>query len=233
MAQQNSARFSRNNSSFFLNRFSQHGFFDNLIIQRNSDGLQTARVRGIPGVRPQRWWFRQMIKEHEPFISPSFYSFSTDIQNPSTAVGLFFPVYKDGAMAAVMAALLRIDEIKARAGWYYRGDERFIYLLDHTGTVIVHPEAQQEKEHYNYLTGQKALVARDAAGKTIILGEGYQLDYYPVTLPQGLMEASAQALKGFQRDTEYQDGQGNTFLCTYTSVALPANLLPGHSHGTK
>ena len=124
-------------------------------------------------------------------------------------------------MAAVMAALLRVDEIKARAGWYYRGDERFIYLLDHTGTVIVHPEAQQEKEHYNYLTGQKALVARDDAGKPIVLGTGYQLDYLPVTLPQGLMEASAQALKGFQGNTEYQDGQGNTFLCTYTPVALP------------
>lgn len=65
-------------------------------------------------------------------------------------------------LVAVMAAMLRVDEIKERVGWYYRGDERYTYILDETGTVIVHPDSQQIKEHYNYKTGQKALVARDA-----------------------------------------------------------------------
>lgn len=207
---------------FLLNRFSQHGFFENLIIQRASDGLQTARVRGIPAARPDRWWFRQLVQEQQPFVSPSFYSFSSDIQVPATVIGLFFPVTQDDTLVAVMAALLRVDEIQERVGRFYRVDERYTYILDETGTVIFHPESQQIKEHYNYKTGQKTRVARDSAGKVQLLNTSeYKLEYQPITLPQGLMQASAQALDGIQGNTEYQDLEGNTILCSYAPIRLP------------
>lgn len=206
---------------FILNRFSQHGFFENLIIQRASDGMQTGRVRGIPASRPDRWWFRQLLQEQQPFVSPSFYSFSSDVQIPSTVIGLFFPVMQEDTLVAVMAALLRVDEIQERVGWYYRGDERYTYILDETGNVVVHPESQQIKEHYNYITGQKALVARDVTGKVLLNNADYQLEYRPITLPQGLMQASAQALSGAQGNTEYQDIEGNTIVCSYAPIRIP------------
>ncbi|CQR73546.1 Phytochrome-like protein cph2 [Sporomusa ovata DSM 2662] len=209
---------------FLLNRFSQHGFFENLIIQRAADGLQTVRVRGIPTSRPNRWWFRRLLQEQQPFVSPSFYSFSSDMQVPATVIGLFFPITQDedDTLVAVMAALLRVDEIQERVGQFYHGDERYTYVLDETGTVIVHPDSQQIKEHYNYKTGQKTLVARDAAGKVLLLNTSeYKLEYQPITLPQGLMQASAQALDGIQGNTEYQDLEGNTILCSYAPVRLP------------
>ena len=58
---------------FLVDRFAQHGFFENLIIQRIPDGAQTARVRGFLSPRPDRWWFRQMLQEEKPFLSPSFH----------------------------------------------------------------------------------------------------------------------------------------------------------------
>ena len=206
---------------FLLNRFSEHGFFENLIIQRASDGLQTVRVRGIPATRPDRWWFRQMLQEQQPFVSPSFYSFSSDMQFPATVIGLFFPITQDDTLVAVMAALLRVDEIQERVGQFYRGDERYTYILDETGTIIVHPESQQIKEHYNYKTGKKTFVARDAAGKVLLNDSEYMLEYQPITLPQGLKQASAQALDGVQGNTEYQDLEGNTILCSYAPIRLP------------
>lgn len=207
--------------AFLIDRFSQYGFFENFIIQRLPDGLQTVRVRGIPALRPDRWWFRQMQAQPQPFISPSFYSFSSDAQHPATVIGLFFPIMQQDTLVAVMAAMLRVDEIKERVGWYYRGDERYTYILDETGTVIVHPDSQQIKEHYNYKTGQKALVARDASGNVLLQNADYQLEHHPITLPPELMQASAQALDGFQGHTEYNDLTGTSFLCTYAPLRLP------------
>ena len=101
---------------YLLDRFSQQGLFENLIIQRVPDGVQTARVRGLAATRPDRWWFQQILQDPQPFISPSFYSFSSNQQSPSTVIGLFFPVFQDDALTAVLAALIRVDGLQERVG---------------------------------------------------------------------------------------------------------------------
>ena len=206
---------------FLIDRFAEHGFFENLLIQRISDGMQTARVRGVPAARPDRWWARQMIQEERPFLSPSFYAFGANDSAPSTVTGLFFPILHNDKMVAILATILRIDDIQERVGRYYQNDDRYTYLLDQDGNVIVHPEAQQVKDHYNYKIAKKILIARDTAGKPLLEGQDYKLEYQDITLPTGLMQAAAHALDGFQGTTEYQDLDGNIILCSYAPVRVP------------
>lgn len=206
---------------FLVERFSQYGFFDNLIVQRVPDGMQTGRVRGALASLPDRWWFRKMLQEQQPFISPSFYSISADGYTPTTVTSIFFPILHNDTLVAVLAAVLRIDDIQERVGRYYRGDDRYTYILDEDGTVIVHPEAQQIKDHYNYKTGKKALLSRDVAGNPLFSGQDYQLEYHDIALPSGLIQVATQALNGSQGTTEYQDLDGNIMLCSYAPIRIP------------
>ena len=204
-----------------LERFSQQGFFENLLIQRVPDGLQTARVRGLNDIRPGRWWFQQMLQDPHPFVSPSFYSFSSNPQTPATIIGLFFPVLQNDDFKAVLAAFVRVDELQERVGQLYRGDERFVYVLDQDGTVVVHPDSQQIREHYNYKQGQKTLVARDSDGQVVLKDNNYQLVSSAISLPQGLQDAATKALDGTQGSSEYQTDSGDVFFCTYAPIRLP------------
>ena len=207
--------------SYLLDRFSQQGLFENLILQRVPDGAQTARVRGLAAAHPDRWWFQQMLRDPQPFISPSFYSFSSDQQSPATVIGLFFPIFHDDALSAVLAALIRVDGLQERVGQFYRSDGRYVYVLDQEGTVVVHPDSQQTKEHYNYKLAQKTLVARNAEGHVLVENDNYQLTSSGISLPNGLQEAAKSALNGAQGTVEYKAGDGETFFCTYAPIRLP------------
>jgi len=206
---------------FLIDRFSQYGFFDNLIVQRAPDGMQTSRVRGALSSRPDLWLFRQMLQEQHPFISPSFYFPNADGHTPTTVTGIFFPIMHNDTLVAVLTAVLRLDDIQERVGRYYRGDDRYTYILDEDGSVIAHPEAQQIRDHYNYKTSKKALVSRDVAGNPLFSGQDYQLEYHDIALPSGLTEAATQALNGSQGTTEYQDLDGNIMLCSYAPIHIP------------
>ena len=207
--------------SYLLERFSQQGFFENFIIQRVPDGMQTARVRGLAATRPDRWWFQQVIADPQPFIGPSFYSFSSSMQNPATVIGLFFPVFQEDALTAVLAALVRVDGLQERVGQFYRGDGRYVYILDQKGTVVVHPDSLQIREHYNYKDANKTLVSRDIDGNVRLSNDNYQLVSSAVPLPPGLQEAAISALSGAQGHTEYKTEDGDAFFCTYAPIRLP------------
>lgn len=207
--------------SVLMDRFFQYEFFENFVIKSAPDGLTTAQVRGNTTTEQGTWWLSKVSREERPFISPAFYSFAGDAQKPITVIGMFFPVVQEEKVVAALAAILRADEIQKRVGWYYRGDERYIYVLDESGNVVVHPDAQQIREHYNYKEGQKAAVVRDTAGKPVVQAESYQLGYTRIELPQGLMRASNLALDGQQGDLEYQDLDGTQILCSYAPVRVP------------
>lgn len=211
---------------YLLDRFSQQGFFENLIIQQVPTGIQTARVRGQGATRPERWWFQQILRDPQPFIGPSFYSFSSSLQNPATVIGLFFPIFQDDDLTAVLAAFVRIDSLQERVGQFYRGDGRYVYVLDQEGTVVVHPDSQQIREHYNYKRAQKTLLSRDIDGNVLLKNDNYQLTSSPISLPQGLREAAELALNGAQGSNEYQTPTGATFFCTYAPIQLPGYSAP-------
>ena len=190
---------------FINERFSQYGFFDNLVVQRFPDGVQTARVRGEKAVRPERWWFRKIMEDRKPFVSHSFYSFGSNASMPTTAVSVIFPVLRDEKMVSLFAAFLRMDELQTRVGQHYLGEERYTYILDDKGVIVAHPEWEKVKQQHNYKTRTKALVVRDSTGKPLMDGQDYRVHYEPIEVAAGLQNIVSKVLDGESGTTEYTD----------------------------
>jgi len=206
---------------FINERFSQYGFFDNLVIQRVPDGEQTARVRGEKAIRPDRWWFTKILEEKRPYVSPSFYSFGFDSNMPTTATGVFFPVMRGDTLVGAMAAFLRVEEIQGRVGRHYLGDDRYTYILDEEGVVVAHPEWEKVKAHHNLKNGQKAQVARNYKGDTLLDGQDYLLEYEAIAVAPGLQQIVARVLAGESGATEYTDLDGKEMFCSYVPLVIP------------
>ena len=206
---------------FIDERFSQYGFFDNLVVQRFPDGVQTARVRGEKAVRPERWWFRKIMEDRKPFVSHSFYSFGANAGMPTTAVSVIFPVVRDEKMVSLFAAFLRMDELQTRVGQHYLGEERYTYILDEKGVIVAHPEWEKVKQQYNYKTRTKALVVRDSTGKPLMDGQDYRVQYEPIEVAAGLQKIVQQVLGGESGTTEYRDLDGKIVLCSFQPVTMP------------
>ncbi len=206
---------------FIEEKYSQYGFFDNIVLQRVPDGVQTARVKGKLDAQPERWWFRKIIEGKGSFISPAFYSFGFDNNVPVITNAVCFPVMQGDTLVAVLAGFLRTDELQERVGRYYRGDDRYTYILDEYGNVIVNPEGDANKEIVNYKTAIKELMVQGADGRHLLAGSNFQLEYQEIEIPTGFRSAVTQAVSGFSGVTEYKDAQGNEFICSYVPVRMP------------
>ncbi|WP_371374781.1 EAL domain-containing protein [Sporomusa aerivorans] len=206
---------------FIEERFSQHGFFDNIIVQRVPDGIQTARIKGDLIFQPENWWFKKTVQEQKPFVSSSFYSSGFDFNRPVITNSVCFPVRQGDTMVAVLAGMLRTDELQEYVGRYYRGDDRFTYILDDEGKVIVHLENENTRAIHNYKTGKKELVAYDTSGVPALYGNDYQLEQQDFAVPAGFQNAVLQALNGITGELEYQDAKGNVFICSFAPVRMP------------
>ncbi len=205
---------------YLRDRFSQYGFFDNLLIQRVPDGFQTARVKGEPTSRPDRWWFRKLLSEQKPFVSPAFFSFGFDNNAPTAVTGIFFPVMQGEKLVSMLAAFLRLDEIQGRVGRHYLNDDRYTFILDETGVVIAHPDQEISKEQYNYKTGRRSQVARDAAGKALLDGADYRLTHETIAVAPGLQKIVKQVLAGESGTTEYTELDGKVMLCSFNPIKI-------------
>jgi len=62
-----------------------------LLYVTGMDGMQVARSSGSLGDRSGRFWFKQMSETKRPFVSPSYYSLTSNI--PCTSV--FLPMYNN------------------------------------------------------------------------------------------------------------------------------------------
>ena len=76
--------------SYLLDRFSQQGLFENLILQRVPDGAQTARVRGLAATHPDRWWFQQMLRDPQPLLVLLFIPSAATSKAPPRSSASFF-----------------------------------------------------------------------------------------------------------------------------------------------
>lgn len=208
-------------TEYLRDRFARYGFFDNLVVQRAPDGLRTAQVRGAAATLPDRWWFRRIVQEKRPFISPSFYSFGFDGISPVTVVGIVFPVARDETVTGVLAAFLRLEELLDTVTGHYRDDDRYTYILDEDGTVVAHPEWSVVREHHNFRTGQKTTVVLGTDGKPRFSGQDYLQQQQDIALPDGLKQAVIRALDGYSGSTEIVDRDGNILLCSYEPVRMP------------
>ncbi|MBP2637270.1 MAG: diguanylate cyclase [Firmicutes bacterium] len=207
--------------AFIEGKFSEHGFFDNIVIRSIPEGTVIARVKGSLFDPPKREWFNKIAEEKKPFVSPVFYSYSFDYNSPIISNNVCYPIVKDDKVVAVVAGFLRTAELQVRVGRYYRGDDRYSYILDEGGKVVVHPEEEGSGAILNYKTGKKELVARDASDKVLLGSHDFEFEYQDIDVPEGFRNAVIQAMNGFSGTTEYTDAQGNAIICSYVPVKMP------------
>lgn len=138
----------------------RNSYLDQIYIQ-GTDGMQTGRSSGELADRSTRWWFVQMMKEQEAFISKSYYSVATGM--PCASV--FFPMYEDGAFRGIYAADLKLDFLQELIGKYSsEKDGRISFVIDGEGVAVAHPDQIQIEEQYNYKEQTRTVSVKGADG---------------------------------------------------------------------
>lgn len=132
-----------------------------LLYIQNEKGIQTGRSSGELADRSERWWFQQMIKDTQPFVSNSYYSVNTGM--PCASV--FYPMYKDGKFIGVFGADIKLDSMVDLVTKMSDEDkDKEVFIIDGEGTIVAHPNSQYIEELYNYETYKKTVSVKDSNG---------------------------------------------------------------------
>ena len=177
-----------------------------LFYQQGTNGEQTAKSSGDLGNRADRWWFKQILSDHHPFITKSY----LDINTKSAVTSVIYPVYAAGSvsrMDGVLGADLSLDQLQEIVNGYNTADT-YSVILDGEGVVVAHPDNEQVAEMYNYMTGTKTVVSNGQETQ-----ETFELS--PV-----LKSLTAEALSG---STGLQEQSGENAIYAYAPISLPGN----------
>ncbi len=188
-----------------------------LLYMQGKDGMQTGRSSGELADRSTRWWFVQVAKEQEAFISKSYYSVNTGM--PCASV--FFPVYQENSFAGVFAADLKLDYLQSLMEEFSDVEHgEYSFVIDGEGVVVAHPDSVQVEELYNYKQMTKTVSRKDASGQPLVDEEGNI-----VTEEQGLevseefQQVILDVMAGNTGSGKVRH-EGETYMASYASVPL-------------
>lgn len=194
-----------------------------LIAVHQLNGDQTARSSGKLGNRSDRWWFKKFIEEKEPYITKSYYSIATG----KPVVTIVHGIDQNGSLQGVMMVDLETTTIQQMVEQFSIGKDNYVYLLDGEGVVVAHPDKQQVSEIYNYKNETKTVLLKDTAGNLINDEAGNpKTEEQKIILPEGLKKIVENVMNGSNDIGEYQDENGDTFVCAYHSIELPGKSDP-------
>ncbi len=191
-------------------------YLDQLYIQ-GTDGMQTGRSSGELANRSNRWWFVQMMEEQEAFISKSYYSVATGMPCAS----IFFPMYRDGVLAGVYAADLKLDFLQELIREYSREEDgRVSFVIDGEGVVVAHPDIVQVEEQYNYRDMVRTVSVKDASGAPAADSEGNIItEQHRLDISEGYGQAIRQVMAGSSGSGKISYGN-KTYYISYTPIPL-------------
>jgi len=193
-------------------------YFDLLYIQ-GLDGMQTAKTKGELGDRSNRWWFAQVIKDKESFVSKSYYSLTGNV----AVTSIFFPIYDSSSnMLGILGSDLKLDSLQSLVEKFSEKKGFYVYIIDGEGVVIAHPDSNQVRELYNYKTLQRTVLVKDSSGNIVTDEKGNQkTQIEDITVPDKLKQITEEALSGKSGIAEYKDANGETVISAYQSIQLP------------
>ncbi len=197
-------------------------YLDQIYIQ-GADGMQTGRSSGELADRSGRWWFQQMLKEPEAFISKSYYSVATGM--PCASV--FFPMYENSRFIGIYAADLKLDFLQELIREHSdEADGRISFVIDGEGVVVAHPDQTQIEEQYDYKKRTRTVGVRDEAGNPVYDETGnIQTQQHALDISGDLEEVIAQVMAGMGGSRKIRM-DGETYYASYASIALPGKSDP-------
>lgn len=198
---------------------SRHTYFDLLYIQ-GADGMQTARSAGNLGDRSERWWFKQAMATHEPFVSKSYYSLSGNTPVTSAIV----PIYdSSNTLTGIMGSDIRLNQLQEIVETFST-DTTIAYVIDGEGVVIAHPDASKVAELFNYKTLEKTVLKKDANGKIVVDSDGNQVtELQSFEISSALSHITNEVLNGSSGFAKYKNLEGDEVYSAYMPIELPGS----------
>lgn len=195
-----------------------------LLYIQDMNGDQLARSTGALGNRKTRWWFTQMERTKQPFVSPSYFSVGTGL--PCASV--FFPVFNPDASTPEMVGILAIDikldylqELVERVS--NTTDRSYTFIIDGDGNMVSHPNRQYVEELYNYKSLTRQVPLLDANGNKQYDGTGALVTTKePLEISESFKDLLTMALSG-NHITEVAEIEGVSSIVSCTPVSLPGD----------
>lgn len=197
--------------------------FIELVFIQDQSGQQTARSQGNLGSRANRWWFKKISADKQPFVSKSYFSASGNIAVSS----VFIPMFDNGrAFSGVMGIDIKLDALQ-QVVEQFSSDSTYMYVLDGEGTVVAHPDKKKVSELYNYVSQERSVIETDPSGRVVTDASGNQKTIRKrfQAAPE-LVTMVKDALAGRAGFKNYQDYEGNNVYSSYGTVTLRGQSDP-------
>ena len=196
---------------------SQNSFIDLVFIQ-NDSGMQTARSSGNLGDRSQRWWFKKIMANPQPFVSKSYYSLKGNI----AVTSVFVPILdKSQRLKGVLGIDIKLDSLQ-QVVEQFSTDTAYAFIIDGQGTLVAHPDKTKVSELYNFLSLDKTVLQRDSTGQVVKDSSGKQrTEKQKFSISSDLSEIARDAVNGNSGFRQYENIDGEQVFSHYRNIQLP------------
>lgn len=191
-----------------------------LIFMQDLTGMQTARSHGTLGDRSQRWWFKKVMADRQPFVSKPYYSLTGNI----VVTSVFLPIYDPSqTLKGIFGMDIKLDTIQEVVE-KFSSDTSYAFVVDGEGNLVAHPDRQRIAELYNYLTQEKTILARDASGNVLVDVEGTRVTQkVPFSASPMLVQSIKKAIAGETNFVSYENAAGEPVYSYYRQISLPGD----------
>ncbi len=188
-----------------------------LLYIQGTDGMQTGRSSGELADRSTRWWFQQVTKEQNAFISKSYYSVNTGMPCAS----IFFPMYQDSALIGIFAVDLKLNYLQSLIEEFSDMENgEYSFVIDGEGVVVAHPDSTQIEELYNYKQLTKTVSKKDAKGQPMLdENVGIVTQEESITISEDYQKIISDVMAGNSGNHKIKN-EGESYFVSYASIPL-------------
>ena len=188
-----------------------------LLYIQGTDGMQTGRSSGELADRSTRWWFQQVTKEQNAFISKSYYSVNTGMPCAS----IFFPMYQDSALVGIFAVDLKLNYLQSLIEEFSDMENgEYSFVIDGEGVVVAHPDSTQIEELYNYKQLTKTVSKKDAKGQPMLdENGGIVTQEESITISEDYQKIISDVMAGNSGNHKIKN-EGESYFVSYASIPL-------------
>jgi len=139
----------------------QNPYLD-LVYATGPDGMQTGRSSGTLGDRKNRWWFKKMMNNPQPFVSQSYFSLTG-----VACTSLFYPLTNldSGEFLGILGFDVKLDAVQDMIEQFSDKEQgRYSFIIDCDGSIAAHPDNKYLEELYNYKTLTRTVKEKDSSG---------------------------------------------------------------------
>ena len=188
-----------------------------LLYIQGTDGMQTGRSSGELADRSTRWWFQQVTKEQNAFISKSYYSVNTGMPCAS----IFFPMYQDSALVGIFAVDLKLNYLQSLIEEFSDMENgEYSFVIDGEGVVVAHPDSTQIEELYKYKQLTKTVSKKDAKGQPMLdENGGIVTQEESITISEDYQKIISDVMAGNSGNHKIKN-EGESYFVSYASIPL-------------